>query len=596
MALTSHEQTKTRRASLRRFFQEYRWLLLGFLWVVFLALGYSGIDKFLAADGIQATPLDVIYLTIQLIGMGSLDLFSPIPIEVEIARFALPALAAITAIATITSLFFERMQFLRLRFMRDHIIICGLGQKGTLLAKSFADQGYQIVIIDPVEIGPRLKQLRSRGILAIEGSATDPDVLIRAGINRATSLIAVSGDDRINAEIAMHAKQVIKPRTWKPLHCMIHIVDPQLYEFLIRVEIAGEDRSRIRLEPFNIYERGAKLLLHEHPPAVPPGSRRAPSVLILGLDYFGQSVMVHAARNWIMQQGEANSKLKIIAVDRDAIQKCEVLSIRFPQLVARCEITPVAIEFESPAFHRAEYLGLEENGGNVDIVYVCLDDDSYGLSVVQSLLRFLPSHNIPIIIRTQRKASLVGFLSNGAPTASAMRNIHTFSLFDETFTPKLLVNGSHEMLARSLHEEYLRQVDRTGGPKSEATQSWSQLPEHLRESNRKQVDRIATNLAAIDCIVVPMLDWDVPVFSFTPEEIETIARLEHNGWCADLRRDGWVYGTGPRNAKKKTHPSLVDWEDLPESDRDKNRAPIIGLPNVLARAGFRIDRVQAVEG
>jgi hypothetical protein len=212
---------------------------------------------------------------------------------------------------------------------------------------------------------------------------------------------------------------------------------------------------------------------------------------------------------------------------------------------------------------------------------------------VQSLLRYLPANNIPIVIRTRRKSSLVGFLRHSAPAASLLHNIHTFSLLDETFTPDLLINGSHEMLARALHEEYLRQVERTGEPESEAAQSWSKLPERLREANRKQVDRVASHLNAVGCIVVPMLDWDIPAFSFTREEIEHIARLEHTGWCDDLRKDGWSYAPGSRDPDRKRHPSLVDWDDLPETEREKNRIPIRMLPGVLARAGFRIDRATA---
>jgi hypothetical protein len=568
--------------------------VLGLLWAAFLSLGYSGISKYLASIEINASPLDVIYQTIQLVGMGSMDLFTPIPIEIEIARFALPTLAGITAITTITAVFFERMQFLRLRFIRDHVIICGLGQKGALLARSFAEQGYSVVIIDPDDKNPQLRQLQGRGVLTVAGSATNPDTLLRAGLNRATTLLAVCGDDRINAEIAMHAKRAIRPRKRKkPLHCMIHIIDPQLYEFLISAEIASQDRSSVRLEPFNVYDRGAKLLLHEHPPDASGDDPKGPSLLILGLDSFGQSLLIHAARSWIMQQTEPASRLKITVVDRNAEEICEVLSIRYPQLPVRCEIVPLSIEFDSPAFHRAGYIDLEDGDAGVDIIYVCLDDDSHGLSVVQSLLRFLPASDIPIVIRTRRKSSLVGFLRHSAPAASALHNIHTFSLLDETFTPDLLINGSHEMLARSLHEEYLRQVERAGEPESEATQSWSKLPERLRESNRKQVDRIASHLNAVGCIVIPMLDWDIPAFSFTREEIEQIARLEHDGWCGDLRKDGWTYDPGPRDPDRKRHPSLMDWDDLPETEREKNRTPVHMLPGVLARAGFRIDRVNS---
>jgi hypothetical protein len=36
---------------------------------------------------------------------------------------------------------------------------------------------------------------------------------------------------------------------------------------------------------------------------------------------------------------------------------------------------------------------------------------------------------------------------------------------------------------------------------------------------------------------------------------------------------------------------MVSWEELPEGERDKNREFIRGLPHLLARAGFQIDRL-----
>jgi hypothetical protein len=49
----------------------------------------------------------------------------PIPVEIEIARFALPTLATITAITTLALIFLEQAQKVRLRFVRNHVVICG---------------------------------------------------------------------------------------------------------------------------------------------------------------------------------------------------------------------------------------------------------------------------------------------------------------------------------------------------------------------------------------------------------------------------------------------------------------------------------------
>jgi hypothetical protein len=57
----------------------------------------------------------------------------------------------------------------------------------------------------------------------------------------------------------------------------------------------------------------------------------------------------------------------------------------------------------------------------------------------------------------------------------------------------------------------------------------------------------------------------------TPEQ-------QHDAWCADKRRDGWIWGA-VKDAGKLTHPCLVPYADLPEAQRRKD-----GLYQAVVRA------------
>lgn len=571
--------------------KELRWILLGVLWSSILLLGYIGFSKYFSAHKIPATSLDLFYATLQLVVLESGSITSPIPLEVEVARFALPTLAAITAVTTLAILFLEQARQVRLRFIRNHVVICGLGRMGALLAHSFIDRGDAVVVIELDDGNPLIEQVKAHGAIVLSGTATDVIVLDQAGVQRASSLIAVCGDDRVNAEVAIRAQQVVKTRRLKPLCCRIHIVDPQLYELLVQKELGGHDFPTIRLELFNVFDQGAKLLLQEFPPFNPDEGGHGSHILVVGMGKFGESLIVHAARTWTMEHPSSDRRLKITVIDRDAERKCEVLTIRYPQLPKRCELKPISIEFDSPTFHRSDFLFIAGKSVDVDIIYICLDDDSQGLSVSQTLLRRLHHQQVTIVIRTQGTASLAGFLTSNDEEQSAFQQVHTFSLLDRTCTPDLLSRGPHEYLARALHEEYVRQQTQAVSTDGSANLSWAQLSEPIKESNRKQVDRIGANLEVVGCRIAPLMDWDSPPFAFTPAEIEMIARREHKGWCDDLRRGGWVFATGSKNTKKKTHPDLVEWELLPEPEKEKNRAPVRELPTFLTRAGYRIDRL-----
>ena len=84
-------------------------------------------------------------------------------------------------------------------------------------------------------------------------------------------------------------------------------------------------------------------------------------------------------------------------------------------------------------------------------------------------------------------------------------------------------------------------------------------------------------------------DSDEVPFRFTDQEIEALARIEHDRWAADLERDGWQPGP-VKDPVAKEHPLLVPWEELSEDDREKDRVAVRNLPRMLLDAGFAIER------
>ena len=76
---------------------------------------------------------------------------------------------------------------------------------------------------------------------------------------------------------------------------------------------------------------------------------------------------------------------------------------------------------------------------------------------------------------------------------------------------------------------------------------------------------------------------------FTPEEIETLAEMEHSRWNAERLREGWRYAP-EKNVEKKLTPYLVAWTDLSEPIREWDRSAVSAWPDLLAARGLRIVR------
>jgi len=147
-----------------------------------------------------------------------------------------------------------------------------------------------------------------------------------------------------------------------------------------------------------------------------------------------------------------------------------------------------------------------------------------------------------------------------------------------------------ERIARVIHERYLAEQTGNGVAigSSPVMVSWADLDEDLRDANRAQARDIEAKLARIACTVGPAGTDETP-FAFTATELETLAVDEHSRWSDQRRAAGWSYGP-VRDDKARHHPSLVPWDRLSESERDKDRTAVAGIPSVLAAAGLRAHR------
>jgi hypothetical protein len=171
------------------------------------------------------------------------------------------------------------------------------------------------------------------------------------------------------------------------------------------------------------------------------------------------------------------------------------------------------------------------------------------------------------------------------------------ALLERICQPELVLGGTHEVLARAMHEKYVAEQKAAGHTPQEnpLMVPWEALPEEIKDSNRAQAVHISEKLTAVQCDIMPLTDWDAAIFSFTEAEVERMAQMEHERWMHERRLQGWRYSDGPRNDTKKTNPHLVPWSDLTEDMKALNRHVVHDLPAFLARAGFQISRLDTFQ-
>jgi len=70
---------------------------------------------------------------------------------------------------------------------------------------------------------------------------------------------------------------------------------------------------------------------------------------------------------------------------------------------------------------------------------------------------------------------------------------------------------------------------------------------------------------------------------------EVLAKNTHDVWSAGRIKEGWIYGE-IRNDANKTHPCLIPYEDLPESEKEYDRATSLETLKVILSLGYSISK------
>ena len=73
------------------------------------------------------------------------------------------------------------------------------------------------------------------------------------------------------------------------------------------------------------------------------------------------------------------------------------------------------------------------------------------------------------------------------------------------------------------------------------------------------------------------------------ELVERLAESNHDHWALQRLEQGWSYGP-KRDDQEKTHPDLLPYDQLSESEKGYDRTSVIETLKAIIAAGYEIRR------
>lgn len=215
-------------------------VLAGFVFICWVVV--AGVAGFMLVEGWAfVDSLYMVVITLSTVGFTEVHPLSP---EGRLFTVGL-ILSGVGAFAYLVGSFTQLMVEGRLQMMLErrrmqkiinklsgHFIVCGYGRIGSIVAREIHQEGHPVVV---VEKEPALvEELEASGMLSVSGDATSDDVLLSAGLEKASSLITALTSDAANVYVTLTARQL------NPGLTIIARADSEAH--IPRLERAGADR------------------------------------------------------------------------------------------------------------------------------------------------------------------------------------------------------------------------------------------------------------------------------------------------------------------------------------------------------------------
>lgn len=157
----------------------------------------------------------MVVITVSTVGYGEIGHASPesrwvssfvIVFGISSVGYMVGGLFRLMAEGEIRRLISQRLQTRMLDKLGDHHIICGFGRMGAMICQQLQQKSQAFVLVEQDSV--RVQLAEQAGYAYVLGDATEDATLVRAGVQRARSLVCVLPSDADNVFVTLTARNM----------------------------------------------------------------------------------------------------------------------------------------------------------------------------------------------------------------------------------------------------------------------------------------------------------------------------------------------------------------------------------------------------
>ncbi|MCL2132630.1 MAG: RyR domain-containing protein, partial [Lentimicrobiaceae bacterium] len=392
--------------------------------------------------------------------------------------------------------------------------------------------------------------LKTKGVKLLIGDFSDEDFWKRAKLGSASKLYAITDHDKTNVKIAQSVFSYLESGKMEndTLRCFVLIEDRKLKTILEESDLFKYKTDFFDSILFNINEMGIKYGIAMNIDKILPARMTTPpEILLVGFSEKTEMALLNLAHCLTMQRKPfrftiaENNAGKIRAFEKQCrklplrdFAEIEISDDDMEKICTKKTFASILICVENPtdAIKQSVEIHYLLGKSAPNILLLCDDVDTFNTVLKEELEK---------------------------------KKIFPINLFGQIAGYVFDLDKNIEEKAKEAHNFWNTLYNQN--------KAWDEMTGHFKQSNRNQI--LENYLRMYIARGEKFEDFKPHTDSFSDDEKETLAMMEHRRWTLEKLDNGWVFGE--RDNDFKRHNCLIPWEKLPKEERAKDYNVIYGI-------------------